>query len=78
MKVPDVLERVLAEKYRVCQKFRKALHAVESAEIIYASKERYLACGMEYSLAILTDSSRLPGCNMLGENLSALKKESQG
>ena len=67
---------VLAEKYRVCQKFREALHAVESAEIIYASKER-LACGMEYSFAVLTDSSRLPGCNMLGESLSALKKENQ-
>ena len=77
VKVPDVLERVLAEKYKVCQKFREALHAVEYEEIIYASKERYLACGMEYSLVVLTDSSHLPGRNMLGESLSALKKENQ-
>ena len=57
VKLPDVLEQVLVEKYRACQTFQQALNALDCAEIVFAGKDTALGCGMDYSIAILTDSN---------------------
>ena len=72
-----ILQQGLSDKYAQCADFRNQLDQLDVCEIVYADKDAHLGCGMEYNIAILTDSQKFPGQNILGESLLCLKKANE-
>ena len=74
-KLKEILNVALQVKLLKCVEFKAALQSIVYNEIVYADKDMFLGCGMDYNVAILTKSCRYPGQNILGEMLSDCRKE---
>ena len=55
-KLKEILNVALQVKLLKCAEFKAALQSIVYNEIVYADKDMFLGCGMDYNVAILTKS----------------------